>query len=116
MDFAKLDAMVEQSREEMIRTLRGWIAIPSVSVQTGEAGAPFGAECRRALDLALEDAKAMGFSVRDFDGYAGDITLGAGPLGMDGQSSRLQEKSRKAKSMAVVQWTIKAQPSPRCTP
>ena len=75
MDFAKLDAMVEQSREEMIRTLRGWIAIPSVSVQTGEAGAPFGAECRRALDLALEDAKAMGFSVRDFDGYAGDITV-----------------------------------------
>ena len=84
MDFAKLDALLENSREDMIRTLRGWIAIPSVSARSDAAGAPFGAECRRALDLALADAKAMGFSVRDFDGYAGDITLEAGEktLGM----------------------------------
>ncbi len=84
MDFAKLDALLENSREDMIRTLCGWIAIPSVSARSDAAGAPFGAECRRALDLALADAKAMGFSVRDFDGYAGDITLEAGEktLGM----------------------------------
>ena len=99
MDFAKLDALLENSREDMIRTLRGWIAIPSVSARSDAAGAPFGAECRRALDLALADAKAMGFSVRDFDGYAGDITLEAGektlghalPFGCGSRGRRLDK-------------------------
>ena len=40
MDFAKLDALIENSREDMIRTLRGWIAIPSVSARSDAAGAP----------------------------------------------------------------------------
>ena len=78
MDLRKLDVLVEQSRDEMIETLKGWLSIPSVSIDDNVPGAPFGPECRRALDRALEDAKKLGFEVRDVDGYAGDISMGSG--------------------------------------
>lgn len=70
-----LTNIIEGLREEMTETLARWIKIPSVK---GEAapGAPFGAEVRRALDVALEDAEKMGFKVRNFDGYAGDVRMG----------------------------------------
>lgn len=70
-----LTNIIEGLREEMTETLARWIKIPSVK---GEAapGAPFGQEVRRALDVALEDAEKMGFKVRNFDGYAGDVRMG----------------------------------------
>ncbi len=71
----QLTTIIESLREGMTETLARWIKIPSVR---GEAapGAPFGAEVRRSLDVALEDAKKLGFSVRNFDGYAGDVRMG----------------------------------------
>ena len=75
-----LNAIIEQLRPEMTETLRKWIRIPSVK-DTPQPGAPFGAEVRRALDVALEDARAMGFETRNFDGYAGDVRMG--PLGVN---------------------------------
>ena len=71
----KIHDLIESYREEFTETLRGWIRTPSVK---GEAapGAPFGGDVRKMLDLAVKDARAMGFPVRDFDGYACDITLG----------------------------------------
>ncbi len=62
-------------KDDILKTLARWISVPSVK---GEAapGAPFGIEVRRALDMALADAEAMGFSVRNFDGYAGDVRMG----------------------------------------
>ncbi len=75
-----LNQIIESLREPMTETLANWIKIPSVK---GDAapGAPFGVEVRKALDLALEDAATMGFEVRNFDGYAGDVRMG--PLGVD---------------------------------
>ena len=67
--------LLESYREEMEQTLIRWIRIPSV-LGEAEEGAPFGRETRRMLDLAMEDAKRMGFTVRNFDGYACDVTLG----------------------------------------
>lgn len=69
----RIDAM----ENELVETLQKWIRIPSVK---GEAapGAPFGPQVRRALDTALADARAMGFQVRNYDGYAGDVEMGRG--------------------------------------
>ena len=75
MDYTYLDSRVEELREELLADLKRWIAIPSV---LGEAApdAPFGAETRRMLDLAMETAERYGFKTRVFDGYCGDVSLG----------------------------------------
>ena len=62
-----LSIIIDELREEMIQTLKGWIQVPSVKTAP-EPGAPFGREVRRALDLVLSDAAAMGFETRNFDG------------------------------------------------
>ena len=71
----KVYELIDSYRDEYIRMLQGWIRTPSVK---GEAapGAPFGTDVRKMLDLAMKDARGMGFAVRDFDGYACDVTLG----------------------------------------
>ncbi len=76
----ELSSIIEGLRDEMTQTLIRWIRVPSVKGMP-EAGAPFGREVRRALDMALEDAKRMGFETRNFDGYAGDVRMG--PLGVE---------------------------------
>lgn len=76
----ELSSIIEGLRDEMTQTLIRWIRVPSVKGMP-EAGAPFGREVRRALDMALEDARRMGFETRNFDGYAGDVRMG--PLGVE---------------------------------
>ena len=71
----KVYELIDSYREEYIRTLRNWIRTPSVKGRA-ENGAPFGTDVRKMLDLAMTDAREMGFAVRDFDGYACDVTLG----------------------------------------
>ncbi len=75
-----VNRIIEESRNEVVETLRKWIRVPSVRGDAAQ-GAPFGREVRRALDTALADARAMGFATRDIDGYAGDVRMG--PLGVD---------------------------------
>ena len=70
-----INSIIESLREPMTELLARWIQIPSVKGEP-EPGAPFGAEVRRCLDVVLEDAKNLGFEVRNFDGYAGDISMG----------------------------------------
>ncbi|MDY3816231.1 MAG: Sapep family Mn(2+)-dependent dipeptidase, partial [Candidatus Limiplasma sp.] len=70
-----LNQIIEGLQSEMVETLTRWIQVPSVKGDP-QPGAPFGADVRRALDMALADAKAMGFDVRNFDGYAGDVRMG----------------------------------------
>ena len=82
MDYTKLDALVDSYRDELIENIRKWIAIPSVQGAPAGENAPFGAEVRRMLDVALEDGRRFGFEVRDIDGYAGDISYGSGPQTM----------------------------------
>lgn len=70
-----LNAIIESLRQPMSDMLARWIKVPSVKSEP-LPGAPFGAEVRRCLDMVLEDAKNLGFDVRNFDGYAGDISMG----------------------------------------
>ena len=82
MDYTNLDKIVDSYRDELIASIRKWIAIPSIQAAPAGENAPFGAEVRRMLDTALADAKSFGFEVRDIDGYAGDISYGSGPQTM----------------------------------
>ena len=78
MNYETLDKIVDSYRDELIENIRKWIAIPSVQGEPAGANAPFGAEVRRMLDVALEDGRRFGFEVRDIDGYAGDLSYGSG--------------------------------------
>lgn len=76
MDY--LDKL-NSKKDEFIKDLSGLIAIPSLRDEhTIENNAPFGKECRNALDYMLNLAKEDGFEVDDVDGYAGVISYGKG--------------------------------------
>ena len=72
----KVYELIDGYREAYTETLRRWVRIPSVKSEAAEK-APFGREIRAMLDTAMADAREMGFAVRDFDGYACDVTLGS---------------------------------------
>ena len=72
----KIARIIDGYRDTFTETLRRWVRTPSVK-GSSEAGAPFGRDIRNMLDTAMADAREMGFEVRDFDGYACDVTLGS---------------------------------------
>ena len=72
-----LDQALESMKDDLIETLKGWLRVPSLKAEA-EPGAPFGPELRRMLDLALADARRLGFAPRDIDGYAADMEVGQG--------------------------------------
>lgn len=75
--LARADAWIAAHREEYIAELQGIARIPSVSrADLAQPGAPFGPDCRRVLDYALERGRFYGFDTADHDGYAGSITWG----------------------------------------
>ncbi|MDY3618302.1 Sapep family Mn(2+)-dependent dipeptidase [Agathobaculum sp.] len=73
-----MERFVRENLEDMISHLGELVAIDSVYAEDGGEGAPFGARIRAALDYVLELARSFGFSVRDYDGYAAEITAGTG--------------------------------------
>ena len=75
---AKLDAAIEALQPDMIETLQRWIRVPSVRAERSADNAPFGAEVRRSLDVALEDLARLGMNPRDIDGYCCDAEIGEG--------------------------------------
>ena len=77
IDFAKIDARVLELRDDLIRDIQKWVAVPSVQSEALE-GKPFGETNARMLDLALQTARDYGFETRNIDYYAGDISLGNG--------------------------------------
>ena len=57
----KLDAALEALHSDMIETLQRWIRIPSVRADRSADNAPFGAEVRRALDVAMAEKRKPKF-------------------------------------------------------
>ena len=75
--LAKAEEWIAAHREEFIAELQGIAQIPSVSrADLAQPGAPFGPDCRKVLDYALERGRFYGFDTADHDGYAGSITWG----------------------------------------
>lgn len=75
---AKLDAALKALEGDMIDTLARWIRVPSVRAERSADNAPFGAQVRRALDVAMEDMARLGMNPRDVDGYCCDGEIGTG--------------------------------------
>lgn len=70
---------VGKHREQMIDDVKALSAIPSIlDEETAACGKPFGADIAKALQWVLEKGKSMGMKVKNFDGYAGELTAGKG--------------------------------------
>ncbi len=77
-EFDKLlEEWLESHKEEMKKELGLWVAHPSVSrADLAEKNAPYGPDCRKMLDFALERGKHYGFKTEDYEGYCGAIIYG----------------------------------------
>ena len=74
--------IIHNYEAEIFSTLEELIAIPSVADSSkGEPGSPFGADAKKALAFILQKAEAMGFSVKNADGYAGHAEYDSGSGG-----------------------------------
>lgn len=80
----KIDSWIETHRTEFVNDLRDLVSVPSVS-EKAEGDFPFGAECKKVLDMALQKAESYGFSTENYDNYCGSCIMkgeGRGELGM----------------------------------
>ncbi|HIS94322.1 MAG TPA: Sapep family Mn(2+)-dependent dipeptidase [Candidatus Ventricola gallistercoris] len=74
----KLDAALKALEGDMTETLARWVRVPSVRAERSAGNAPFGAQVRRALEVAMEDMARLGMNPRDVDGYCCDAEIGTG--------------------------------------
>ena len=74
----EIDRLIDGWRDEMIETLKRWVAVPSVLGENEGEGKPFGKPTADMLELALKTASDMGFETANLDGYAGHAQLGQG--------------------------------------
>ena len=73
----KLNQILEELKAPMTATLAEWIQTSSIR-QDAAPQAPFGEDLKKMLEQALADCKAMGFDVKNVDGYAGHAEMGTG--------------------------------------
>ncbi|MCI9402982.1 MAG: M20 family metallopeptidase [Oscillospiraceae bacterium] len=74
---ALADQWIADHKQEMVEELKKWVSHPSVSrADLAAPGAPFGPDCRKMLDFALERCASYGFKTEDFEGYCGAATYG----------------------------------------
>lgn len=72
-----IDEWIAAHREEMLEELQLWVSQPSISrADLYQEGAPYGPDCRKMLDLALQEGRRYGFATNDYEGYTGDIVYG----------------------------------------
>lgn len=72
------DNWIDARREEIVSALQRLISYESVSGPAAGENAPFGEECRGALDYALSLCRQQGFEAVDMQGYIGYGEYGAG--------------------------------------
>lgn len=76
MDFLEY---AQACKDKYLEDLNTLVSVESVrDMSTAKENAPFGENCRKVLDRALEMAKKDGFVTKDIDGYAGVIEYGQG--------------------------------------
>lgn len=74
---AGAQAWLSTCETELLENLRGLLRIPSLEADA-LPNAPFGLECRRALDYCLELCKTKGMTTKDIEGYCGWAEFGQG--------------------------------------
>lgn len=66
----RIDQYIAAHRQDILEDLKSLVRIPSVS-REGEGGKPFGSQCARALELALELADQRGFYTNNHGDWYG---------------------------------------------
>ncbi|MBL8067608.1 MAG: Sapep family Mn(2+)-dependent dipeptidase [Armatimonadetes bacterium] len=74
---SQVQAWLRAHESEMLADYRAMLQIPSLE-DAPQPNAPFGAENRRALDLALDWARRAGMETTDMEGYCGYADFGSG--------------------------------------
>lgn len=70
---------IEKNREKMISDIVDFVNIPSLyCAEETTKDMPFGKNISKGLDWVLDKAESMGMTVRNIDGYAGEISVGNG--------------------------------------
>lgn len=72
------DELIENEKNNIISTLSELIKIPSISEEENLLEAPFGKNCKEALEYVLKIGNEMGFKTKNIDGYCGYIEFGEG--------------------------------------
>jgi succinyl-diaminopimelate desuccinylase len=72
-----LNEIVDRNADQLVASLRECLRIPSVEGPAAP-NAPYGTECRKALDYTLHLCEALGFTTADFGGHAGHAEFGEG--------------------------------------
>lgn len=69
---------IDSRKEEIIQEIKNVVAFKSVSEESEIEGAPFGEECKKALDYMLNLGAKLGFRTKNLNGYCGYIEFGEG--------------------------------------
>ncbi len=72
------DELIEKEKNNILDTLSELIKIPSVSIEQNIDNAPFGEDCKKALDYILSVGNDLGFKTKNIDDYCGYIEFGEG--------------------------------------
>ncbi len=72
-----MNQFIEENLSKMLQDLITWVNIPSI-LQEPCPGAPFGSGIGEALDFMENLARSMGFTTKNYEGYALEITAGTG--------------------------------------
>ena len=77
---------IENNKQNIIDSIINCVSFESVSIKGNDLEAPFGKECKKALEYVLNLGKEMGFKTKNVDGYCAYSSCGGGEemLGMIG--------------------------------
>lgn len=73
-----IQAYLQAHFHSMIADLSELVSFPSIYNSNGFEGAPFGKDIKDALEWLLNLADTWGMQTKNYDGYAGEITIGFG--------------------------------------
>ena len=69
---------VNKNKKNIVNTISDLIRFKSISLENDNKEAPFGEECKKALEYMLNLGDHMGFRTKNIDGYCGYIEFGEG--------------------------------------
>ena len=73
-----LDNVINNLKDDIVRTTQELIRIPSVYQKSDDKKMPFGKNVNSALEYMLDLGKKLGFRTKNIDGYCGYIEFGKG--------------------------------------
>ncbi|MFN7172694.1 MAG: Sapep family Mn(2+)-dependent dipeptidase [Fimbriimonadaceae bacterium] len=76
-EVSRIQSWIDEHEKDLLDATVSMLQIPSLESEP-EPNAPFGRECRRALDQALQHCENWGWRTKDLDGYGGYAEFGEG--------------------------------------